>query len=144
MVTKGERREWEGINKKFEINTYTLLYIKQINNKDLLYSTGNYTQQFVITYKGKEPEKEWRYIYGVLYIYKTESLWCTTETNTSAIQKNTAELRDAEQRDRGHTANMWQSWNLNPGPTPNYCFQVEHFAWLQSKCSINTGYFFFF
>ena len=44
MVTKGERREWEGINKKFEINTYTLLYIKQINNKDLLYSTGNYTQ----------------------------------------------------------------------------------------------------
>ena len=31
---------------------------------DLLYSTGNYTQYFVITYKGKESEKE--------YIYKTE------------------------------------------------------------------------
>ena len=30
-----------------------------MNSKDLLYSTGNYTQYFVITYKGKESEKEW-------------------------------------------------------------------------------------
>ena len=28
---------------------YTLLYVKQVTNKDLLYSTGNYTQYFVIT-----------------------------------------------------------------------------------------------
>ena len=33
MVTKGEK--WGGINLKFGINRYTLLYIKQINNKDL-------------------------------------------------------------------------------------------------------------
>ena len=32
--------------------TYTLLYITQKTNKDLLFSTGNYTQNFVITYKG--------------------------------------------------------------------------------------------
>ena len=32
----------------------TLLYIKQINNKDLLYSTGNYIQYLVITYKERE------------------------------------------------------------------------------------------
>ena len=31
----------------------------EITNKDLLYSTGNYTQYFVITYKGKESEKEY-------------------------------------------------------------------------------------
>ena len=31
----------------WDINIYTLLYIKQITNKDLLYSTGNYTQCFV-------------------------------------------------------------------------------------------------
>ena len=31
--------------------------MKQITNKDLLYSTGNYTQYFVINYKGKDPEK---------------------------------------------------------------------------------------
>ena len=32
---------------------YTLLYIKQIINKDLLYSTENYTQYFIIIYKGE-------------------------------------------------------------------------------------------
>ena len=36
----------------------TLQYIKQLNNKDLLYSTGNYTQYSIITYNGKESEKE--------------------------------------------------------------------------------------
>ena len=30
-----------GINWAFGINIYTLLYVKQIANKDLLYSTGN-------------------------------------------------------------------------------------------------------
>ena len=29
-----------GTNEKYEINRYKLLYIKQISNKDLLYSTG--------------------------------------------------------------------------------------------------------
>ena len=52
---------------------YTLLYIKQITKKDLLYSTGNYTQYLVITYNGKESEKE----------YITESLCCTEEINTT-------------------------------------------------------------
>ena len=32
----------------------TPLYIKQITNKDTLYSTGNCTQYFVIIYKGKK------------------------------------------------------------------------------------------
>ena len=32
---------------------------KKIINKDLLYSTGNFTQYFVITYIGKESEKEY-------------------------------------------------------------------------------------
>ena len=34
-----------------EINRYKLLNIKQIN-KDILYSTGNYTHYLVITYNG--------------------------------------------------------------------------------------------
>ena len=29
-----------------------------MNNKDPLFSTGNYTQYLVITYNGKESEKE--------------------------------------------------------------------------------------
>ena len=58
MVTKGVE-----INQEFGINRYTLIYIKQINNKDLLYSTRNHIQYLVITYNGKESEKEYIYIY---------------------------------------------------------------------------------
>ena len=50
------------------------LCIKQIINKDLLYGTENSTR-----YMGKESEKEWRYI----YMYITESLCYTPETNTA-------------------------------------------------------------
>ena len=52
-----------GINQEFGINIYALLYTKQIINKDLLYSTGNSAQYPVITYMGKESEKEWTYVY---------------------------------------------------------------------------------
>ena len=61
------------IRGRFGINIYALLNIKQTNNKDLLYSTGNFTQYLVITYKGKDSEKE----------SETESLCCTPETNTT-------------------------------------------------------------
>ena len=47
---------------EFVINRYRLLYIKQINNKDLLYSIRNYIQYLVITYNGKESEKEYIYV----------------------------------------------------------------------------------
>ena len=53
-LPKGKSKD--GINQEFGINKYTLLYIKYITNKDVLYSTGNYPQYFVLTYKGKEPE----------------------------------------------------------------------------------------
>ena len=47
MVTKGESMVRRGaINQEFGISTYILLYIKHVNNKDLLYSTGNYTRIF--------------------------------------------------------------------------------------------------
>ena len=38
----------------------------KINNKDLLFSTGNYTQNLIITFSGKESENECIYI-----IYKS-------------------------------------------------------------------------
>ena len=46
-----------GIDWEFGINWYTLPYIKQIKNKGLLYRTGKYIQCLVITYNGKESEK---------------------------------------------------------------------------------------
>ena len=72
MVTKGKK--WGGIKQEFGINIYTLPYIKQITNKDLLQSIGNYTQYFVITQKRKNMKKN---------VCRTESLCCTLETNTT-------------------------------------------------------------
>ena len=46
-----------------------IAYKTDFKNKDLLHSTGNYSQYLVITYKGKESEKE--------------RLYCTPETNTT-------------------------------------------------------------
>ena len=51
-----------GINWKTEIDIYILLYIKQITNKDLLYTTGNSTQCSVMAYMGKVSKKEWLYV----------------------------------------------------------------------------------
>ena len=52
-----------GINCEIGIDIYTLLYIKYITNKNLLYSTGNSTQYSVMTYMGIESKKEWIYVY---------------------------------------------------------------------------------
>ena len=67
----------EGINQEAEINTYTLPYIKQISNNDLLYSTVKSTQYSVITYMGRESEKEW------ISIFMTDSICYTPKTNTT-------------------------------------------------------------
>ena len=55
MVTKGER--------EVGIDTYTLLYIKEVINNNLLLSTRNSTQYSVMTYMRIEPKNEWLYIY---------------------------------------------------------------------------------
>ena len=47
-----------GKNQKSEINRCTIPYIKQVNNKDLEYSTGKYIQHLVINNNGKESKKE--------------------------------------------------------------------------------------
>ena len=41
------------INQEYGVKRYTLLYVKQINNEDLLHGTGNYIQYLVIIYNGK-------------------------------------------------------------------------------------------
>ena len=53
------------------------LYTKWITNKDLLYSTGNYTQYVAIACKGKQSE-----IYIYIYIYIKLNHF-TPETNTT-------------------------------------------------------------
>ena len=51
-----------GINWEIGTEICTLLYMKQITNKDLLYSTGKSTQYSLMTYMGKESKKEYIYI----------------------------------------------------------------------------------
>ena len=50
-----------GINWEFGIDIYTLLYIKQITNKDLLYSIGNSTQNSILTCMEKESKSGYMY-----------------------------------------------------------------------------------
>ena len=58
MVTKEE--EWEGINWEFGINIYTLLYIKQIINRDLCIAQGTLlnTQCSEVPYGKKNKTKQ--------------------------------------------------------------------------------------
>ena len=52
----------KGLSRIFSSITDTLLYIKQITNKDLLYGTGNSIQYSVMIYRGKESKSEWTYL----------------------------------------------------------------------------------
>ena len=64
---------------------YPLLYIKQITNKDLLYSTRNSTQYSVTTYMGKESKEEWIYVY-VQLIYFTVQQKSTQHCEPTILQ----------------------------------------------------------
>ena len=66
-----------GLDWEFGTSGCKLVYIEWINNKDLPYSVGNYIQYPVINHNGKEHEKLY------IYMYKTESLCCTPEINTT-------------------------------------------------------------
>ena len=74
MVIKGEEVGWDKLGEWTDI--YTLLYIQQITNKDLLFSTGNSTQYSVMAYVGKNLKAD-------ICIHLTESLCCTYQTNTT-------------------------------------------------------------
>jgi len=51
-----------GIVRESGTDMYTLLYLKRITNKDLLYSTGNSAQCYVAAWMGREFGGEWMHI----------------------------------------------------------------------------------
>ena len=55
--------EGEGIVRVFGMDMYTLLYLKWITNRDLLYSTGNSAQCCVAAWMGEEFGGEWIHVY---------------------------------------------------------------------------------
>ena len=71
------RGSGRGMDWEFGVSRCKLLYIEWINNKVLLYSTGNHIHYPVINHNGKEYEKQ------CIYIYITESLCCIAEINTT-------------------------------------------------------------
>ena len=56
-------RMGEGTVREFGMDVYTLLYLKWITNKDLLYSTGNSAQCYVAAWTGGEFSREWIHVY---------------------------------------------------------------------------------
>ena len=57
LVLAKEARGGGGMEWEFGISRCELLYVRWINNKVLLYSTGNYTQYPLINHNGKEWKK---------------------------------------------------------------------------------------
>ena len=58
---------------------YTVLYLKWITNKDLLYSAGNSTQCYVAAWMGGEFGGEW------IHVDMAVSLCCSPETITTLL-----------------------------------------------------------
>ena len=52
----------EGIVREFGMDRYTLLYLKRMTNKDLLYSTGNSAQRYVAAWMGGQLGGEWIHV----------------------------------------------------------------------------------
>ena len=70
-----------------------LLYIEWINDKVLLYSTGNYIQDPGISHTEKEYKNNvcvCVYIYMYIYTHKTESFCCTAEISTALYSNYTS------------------------------------------------------
>ena len=67
------------------MNRFTLLYTKQMNNMDLLYSTQNYIQHLVITYNRIS-----KHIHT--HTYRAQSLRYTPESNTTSVNHIRAAL----------------------------------------------------
>ena len=73
-VTKGDR-----LGGRIDVGLgIGILFMEWIVSGEQLYSTGNSTQYSVVTYTGKESEKEWG-----MCICITESLCCTAEIITT-------------------------------------------------------------
>ena len=57
------------MNWEIGINIYIIQYIKQITNKNLLYSTGNFTQNSMVTQMSRKSKKEGISISINIYTY---------------------------------------------------------------------------
>ena len=68
VVTKG-KEVGEGCIGSWGLGDANHYMSNELNKKVLLYSTGNYIQYLMITYNGKESEKEYIYIFILLLLF---------------------------------------------------------------------------
>ena len=76
------------LSRLYTIYMYTFLYLKQITNKDLLYSTGNSAQCYMAAWMGEEFEGKWIYVYvwlSPIAIHLKQSQHCLS-TDYTLIQ----------------------------------------------------------
>ena len=73
----------EGRVREFGMDMYTVLYLKWITDKDLLYSTGNSAQCYVAAWVGGELGREW------IHAGVAESLCYSPETVTTLLISHT-------------------------------------------------------
>ena len=59
----------EGVVRDFGKVMYTLLYLKWITNKDLLYSTYSFAQCYVAAWMAREFGGEWMHVYVWLSLF---------------------------------------------------------------------------
>ena len=76
MIIRGERNGRGGKNREIGIDVYTVLYVKQVINKNLLYSTGNFYSIFCNGPCGKRMKKK-------VNICITDSTLCIPKTHTT-------------------------------------------------------------
>ena len=74
----GGGRWQKGIDRELELDMYTLLYLKRITNKDLLYSTGNSDQCYVAAWMEENGNM---YMYGYLLCSETITILLTVYTS---------------------------------------------------------------
>ena len=63
LMVNSEEGCGDGMDGEFGMVMYTLLYLKWITNKDLLYSAGNSAQCYVAAWMGGEFGGEWIHEY---------------------------------------------------------------------------------
>ena len=84
----------EGIVKDFRMDMYTLLYLKWITNKGLLYSTENTTQCYVVAWMVGEFGEEWIHVcYGWILLLSTWS--CYHIVNQLSVQFSCSVISDS-------------------------------------------------
>ena len=84
IVARGEG--WrEGIVWDFGMDMYTVLCLKWITNRDLLYSTGNSAQCYVAARMGGECWGEWTHTHTHTHTHMGESSCCSPETITALL-----------------------------------------------------------